>query len=262
MFQIFSTAIIFFYCAVTCAAQSGIPNEIDSAFAAGDYERVELLALRLQQEPITLSTEELVRINLTAGYAMIMMNREEDARACFRKVLDADSTTHLDPVRISPKFRMVFDEVKANYRREGSVPPQKTPAQILCRGPQPSSVLSNLILPGSGQWHEGRRVRGIVFLGAQIVAAGFLVRQLDRLNQSRETYLGERNPERISSAYERYNRDYQSTWTVGILNGFIYLAAQTDLALMKKKYPENDVISSVNCIPINSGVVVALTIRW
>lgn len=247
---------------VTCAAQSGIPNEIDSAFAAGDYERVELLALRLQQEPITLSTEELVHINLTAGYAMIMMNREENAREYFKKALDADPATHLDPVRISPKFRMVFDEVKANYRREESVSPQQSSTQILYRGARPSSVLSNLVLPGSGQWREGYRVRGIVFLGAQIVAAGFLVRQLDHLDQSRDSYLGEQNPERISSAYERYNRDYQSTWIVGILNGLVYLTAQTDLALMKKKYSENDIISSVNCFPINGGAAVALTIRW
>ncbi len=262
MFRFILAAIIFFCCAATCAAQSDIPNEIDSAFAAGDYERVELLALRLQQDPTTLSTEELVHINLTAGYAMIMMNREEDARACFRKVLDADSTTHLDPIQISPKFRMVFDEVKATYRREESVPPKQSPADIIYRGARPRSVLSNLILPGSGQWREGHRVRGAVLFGAQIIAASFLVWQLDHLNQSREDYLGERNPERISSVYERYNRDYQSTWFVGILNGVIYLAAQTDLALLKTRYSENDIISSVNCIPINNGAAIALKIRW
>jgi hypothetical protein len=140
----------------TVHAEDSLRVAVDSAFVRGQYEHVELLVLRegaaLEARPV----ETRVAVNLTVGYALIMLGRETDAEAFFRRALDADPTTQLDPVRISPKFRKVFDTVKAAYR-----PPLPKTAQnaIITSGPRVGSVLSNLILPGSGQFLEQRHRR-------------------------------------------------------------------------------------------------------
>ena len=63
---------------------------VDSAFARGQYEQVELLALRHVNDLITRPVETRVAVNLTTGYALIMLGREADAEGYFRRALDAD----------------------------------------------------------------------------------------------------------------------------------------------------------------------------
>ncbi|MBU1984178.1 hypothetical protein KJ815_07200, partial [bacterium] len=45
---------------------------VDSAFADGRFEQAELLVLRILQSGATLSADARARLNLTAGYAVIM----------------------------------------------------------------------------------------------------------------------------------------------------------------------------------------------
>jgi hypothetical protein len=68
-----------------CFAQSTLKSDVDSAFAHALYERVELLVLRGAPQLKDLPSEEHVAIHLTTGYALIMLDRENEAREYFRR---------------------------------------------------------------------------------------------------------------------------------------------------------------------------------
>ena len=244
--------------ALSCFAADDSPQSqllaIDSAFVGGHYSQVELLTLRLVQSGAPLTPEELSRVDLTAGYSLIMMNREPEAREYFRRALEVDPNLTLDPVQVSPKFRVVFDEVKANFQTGKSTesqiarPPGSHP-------PSSSAMLSNLIVPGSGQWHDGRHLRGAAFFLAQAASVGLLVWQINQLHDSHEDYLAETDPRRIADAYDAYNRDYTAAWGAGALVAAVYVAAQADLILFRPTVMNVQANRSVS-----PGIL--LTVRW
>jgi hypothetical protein len=249
--------------AIVCMVQLSLAADspcaaVDSAFIMGRYEQVELLVLRMGSELPKMQAEQQVDVNLTAGYALIMLGRETEAREYFRRALDADPATHLDPVRISPKFRTVFDDVKSTYR-PGSRP---IPVSTMTES-RPSAVFINLALPGAGQWMEGRRTRGAIFLGLQLASAGMVIWQADRLHHSSEAYTHEVRREQVQHAYDRYAADTQKMWISGAAAGVIYLAAQADLTLLRRRISFDDqTSSSFGFAPIKGGVGIQWVARW
>lgn len=233
-------------------ARADLPASVDSAFARGQYEQVELLVLRQAAQLTALPASDRVRVELTAGYALIMLGREADAREHFRRALDADPNTRLDPVRISPKFRTVFDDVKATYRRE------TRPLPVVASGPRPRAVLLNLALPGTGQMIEGRPWRGTILFTAQLAAAGVLVWRLDELRQSRHAYIHQTTRSRVPHDYDVYAADTRAAWIAGAAAGVVYLAAQTDLALL----PRRSTGQSLTLAPLHDGAALALSVSW
>ena len=212
---------------------------IDSAFVTGRYADVELLTLRILQSKAELTPQERARVNLTAGYALIMMNRETEARNYFKQALDAEPNLTLDPVQVSPKFRVVFDEVKAQHVSPAEALARTPDEKLTIRSmPSRQALFSNLILPGSGQWREGHRVRGAVFFVAQAASVAALVWQIGETRDSRAEYLAQINAERISETYDEYNQDYMLSWGAGALAGVVYLAAQADLILHRTSNQE------------------------
>jgi len=238
-------AILTLMCAVGSVtwAQTTPPPDllaVDSAFVAGRYEETEVLALRLLQTRSDLKPDEVARLNLTAGYALIMLGREDDARRYFSRALDAVPDLTLDPVQVSPKFRVVFDEVKAAHVQalplaDTTATPSMIEQTVRIAHPSRTALISNLILPGSGQWQEGHRLRGAAVFAVQALTVGILVRRVEQMRDSRAEYLAETDPARIAEAYDRYNEDFRAAWTAGILAGIVYLGAQTDLILIRPK---------------------------
>lgn len=243
-------------------SMAGLRTEVDSLFAAGDYERVELLVLRANEALDDLSIEDRANICLMAGFSMIMLERESDAREFFRRALDADPTLRLDPVRISPKFRVVFDDVKASYRaREPEA--SNSPTMTILSGPRVPSVLMSLAVPGSGQWREGKRWRGGLILGAQLAAAGAFIWRLDEFQRSRRAYLDEQDRSRVVAAYDRYYDNSRWAWATGIIAGVVYIAAQTDLALLRHRetIPQHP-IGVIEVKPELGGGQVIFAVQW
>jgi len=238
---------------------------VDSAFAEGRYEQVELLALRILHGENELPADERARLNLTAGYALIMLNREGEARGYFERALDAVPELTLDPVLVSPKFRVVFDEVKAARppvpTTGGLRPPEESGdsprREILAEGlirPSPRSHVMNLLIPGSGQWNEGKKLRGAAWFMLQAASVGVLVWRIGEMRDSREAYLVETETARISAAYDTYNRDYRLAWAAGFAAGLVYLGAQADLALLR--FPAKE--TAVKIKPMGDGIMLAV----
>ena len=172
----------------------------------------------------------------------------------FRLALGADPNLTLDPVQVSPKFRVVFDEVKASFQ-VGKSANMQTIHRPESLPPSPSAMLSNLIVPGSGQWRDERHVRGAAFFLAQAASVGLLVWQINQLHDSHEEYLAQTDPQRIADAYDTYNRNYAAAWGTGALAAVIYLAAQTDLILFRPTVMNMQANRS-----LSPGVT--LSVRW
>jgi hypothetical protein len=202
---------------------------VDSAFVNQQYEKAELLALRIIQGQPSLTNDERARLNLTMGYCATMLGREDDARLYFSRALDAVPDLQLDPVQVSPKFRVIFDEVKsgrATVREQEDARLSQVKSVRIAR-------FTNLIVPGTGQWQQGYRTRGAIVFGLQAASVAMLIWRWGKMNDTRESYLAETNRSLVQSDYDRYNRDYRLTWAAGLATGFVYLASQADLIWLK-----------------------------
>lgn len=228
---------------------------IDSAFVKGQYQEVELLTLRLLQSPGELTPQERSRVNLTTGYALIMQGREEDAKEYFHRALDAEPYLVLDPVQVSPKFRVVFDEVKAAHQT--TVSQNKLEPVVRESGPSKRAMISNLFLPGSGQWREGRPIRGSIFLLAQAASVAAFIYELQQARDTHADYLAETDPILIRKAYDTYDQHYRLSWGAGAVMGLVYMAAQADLVLHQN--PEQE-ISFRPVLGRDPGI--GLFVRW
>ncbi|RPH92464.1 hypothetical protein EHM69_12720 [candidate division KSB1 bacterium] len=243
-------------------AQPSTPDllAVDSAFVNNEYERVELLTLRILQSGVKLTEDESARLNLTAGYALIMLGRESDARSYFSRALDAVPNLTLDPVQVSPKFRVVFDDVKAARPKPGTEPKPDTTAVLQGLTKQDRQAwLSNLILPGSGQWKMGKRTRGAIIFGAQIGTLGWMIKEIIEMQDSRAEYMAETDPVKMRDKYNDYNRNYQNAWIAGISAGVIYIAAQADLVRLETKSGQE---FGWRVAPLQSGASVGLCVKW
>jgi hypothetical protein len=246
-------------CALAQSELSAQLLSLDSAFANGQYEQVELLSLRLLQDYPDLTPDEVARVNLTAGYALIMLNREAEARRCFARALDAVPDLALDPVQVSPKFRMVFDEVKASRPAQTETPPRPLPADTSAQRASSlfaSAMWSNLVVPGSGQWKLGYRLRGALLFGAEATCLTLLIINATEMQDSRADYLAATGPETIRRAYERYNQDYQASCIAGISAAVVYLAAQADLVRL------NGQASAVTMLPMTGAAGISFRVQW
>jgi hypothetical protein len=231
---------------------------VDSTFASGQYEQVELLVLRLLQGNPPPKADETARLCLTAGYALIMLGRETPARDYFARALDAVPDLTLDPVLVSPKFRMVFDDVKAS--RQLNLAQEKIrPEEKLLRANR-QSLLSNLIVPGSGQLQEGYPLRGALLFVAQAAAVGALLWSVDDMQDRQGEYLAESDPARMQAKYDSYDRAYQTVWIAGVATGVIYLAAQADLIRIKPRLRADKPQANLYMPLKMNGIGVA--IRW
>jgi len=199
--------------------------------------------------------DEFANLQVTAAFSMIMLDRETEARQFFTRALEAMPSLTLDPVLVSPKFRVVFEDVKAAFQEN-----ERTKPLALYRGADTKSHLFNLVAPGAGQLREGKTVEGICLLAVEAAAVGLWIHQLGVTSDSRAVYLAQTEPDAISRAYDDYDSDYRMVWTYGIASGLVYLAAQADLAFLKTKVKGNGNGLAVLLTPHGSGA--SLLINW
>jgi len=240
--------------APTLRAAPALRVTVDSLFAARQYEQVELSVLRAGDQLSAEPDSERIAICLTMGYSLVMLDRETDARDYFRRALDVNPHLQLDPLRISPRFRGVFDDVKANYRAPSD--PQVVNSETVWVSARPSSTLLNLVLPGVGQWREGRRWRGWLWSGLQVASLGAFVWHSQALHDRRWTYLHQTDRGQVKSDYRRYSTANSWAWASGIAAAAVYVGAQVDLALLRT--PKAASAISITPVPCGSGIQISL----
>ncbi|MBI5058740.1 hypothetical protein HZB60_03030 [candidate division KSB1 bacterium] len=220
---------------------------VDSAFVNGDYAQVELLALRLLQADTGWTVDARARVCLAAGYSLIMLDRAAEARHYFEQALDAVPDLTLDPVLVSPKFRTVFDDVKAAHvaRRPREDPPPTSamdrgsstavPASDALSPRRRGAVALNLLLPGAGHLRMQSPLRGAWWFVAEAGAVAFCASELARAREARQDYLRATDAADIERKYEDYNSAYRMSWISGGIAAAVYVASQLDLALVQRR---------------------------
>ncbi|NUO19690.1 hypothetical protein HUU59_09605 [bacterium] len=234
------------------AAQTNVVAEAESLFHAGDYERVELLALR-SANSLDLSESDRVTLELLGGYSLIMLEREEDARTHFQRALDLDSTLTLDPVQVSPKFRVVFDDVKSEWQLQRSlrVPKIRTVETTESRRARTESHIMNLFAPGAGFLSEREHLRGAVHLIAQTALTALWLSELKQNNDARKKYLDADSSSQAVDLYREYDDHHRRMWAFGLAAAGVYLASQLDLTLWRASKTPVTVSASANSLNLH-----------
>ena len=231
------------------AAPSPLVHQSDSLFHAGDYEQVELLALRAEQDTTLLTIEERIALHLNGAYSLIMLSRENDARRQYENALRLNPELTLDPVMVSPKFRGLFEEVKLAIQRERIAEPKR---EVVTRGARPLSLALNLFAPGVGHLREGRAIRGVSYLALEAALVGGWLYYAGESSDSRRAYLAERDRARVPSLYDEYDSNYRAMWAMASTAGAVYLLSQIDLILYRKQGV------TVAAIPLPQGVKIGV----
>ena len=237
------------------AAESSELAAADSLFQVGKFEAVELMVLRLGEQPETMTADEYADLQTLAGFSMIMLDREDSARDYFLKALEAKPELALDPIQVSPKFRIVFDEVKESFEAR-ETPTLAVPSSTI----RSSSHLLNLLLPGIGQIREDYTLRGVGWLTVQLASAGWLVYSLGKASDSRKDYLSQTEQSAIERTYDTYNSNHRVAWAAGITTAAVYLLCQADLALLSPRVTSDKSGAKIALGPEPRGV--RLSVHW
>ncbi|MBL0060710.1 MAG: hypothetical protein IPP40_04280 [bacterium] len=222
---------------VSCSgllAQTSLRAEADSLFYTGDYERVELLVLRASRNA-EIPDSQRVALELLGGYSLIMLQREAEARSHFQRALELDSTLVLDPVQVSPKFRIVFDDVKSEWQasRIQSIPTARVKEVTVWKGASIGSHLLNFAVPGTGFLNEKKYARGIIHFAAQAALTVLWLDEVSQNNSARKDYLAADSSSQAETLYNTYDDHHRRMWTFGLAAAGIYLASQVDLTLFR-----------------------------
>lgn len=193
----------------------GTVLQLEEFYTRGEYDRVVELAPAMLAESTRTRADSIAVLEL-AAFSEVALGRNRDARRTFRELLDIEPGLELDPQRVSPKIRAVFDGV----RRE--VPDRPEPASVdtvYRRRPVPLSV----IIPGAAQFGQGRRGAGYALLGFGVVSAGGLVAGIVGYEGARRDYLAATGSDDIAARYATANNWYRARTVLIGTTTFIWL---------------------------------------
>ena len=159
-----------------------------TAFGRAEYARaIEILHPLLYPEVILESDGEIVQARRMLGVAYLFENKPDDARREFRKLIELRPDYRfdplLDPQRVVDFFNGVVKEEEATIaaaeklrrEREKRIADERRRAAELLRMPptvvryERHSFAVNFVPFGAGQFQNGQRRKGWLFLGAEAV---------------------------------------------------------------------------------------------
>jgi hypothetical protein len=178
---------------------SPLVTRLDSAYQAGDYERVVQLAPAFLADSARTAADSSA-IDRTCAFALVALGRTDEAAAVFHRLLAKDPGLTLNPETVSPKIRAVFESVKAQLALPPSPPAPRPslPETVYLRRPVPLSVL----VPGLHQMKTGRPAAGYALAGATALSLAGLVLSHVEYNNARADYLRASTPQDIADRYQ------------------------------------------------------------
>lgn len=223
------TGAIILLCPVISASSlaqdsSGFESKLDSLYKCRNYNELETYALRTLHQSETISTTDRAILHKFLGIVYIIQGRENDGRFEFRRWLNLDPSGHIDSFAYPPPIIRVFEEAKSLVENEPvfqSDPPAKWK-------PGRDQVLKSLLVPGWGQYIQGKKNKGFTFLALQsFTIAGWVVCEHNLEIENRRYHL-ETEPERFDELYDKANRWNYARWGFALSATAVYLLAQTD----------------------------------
>jgi hypothetical protein len=201
--------------------------ESDPVLRAKDlYSRGEYLVLIDFAETVFSDTlglargerAELYRI-LASSY--VAVGNTESAKERFKKMLELEPETTMDPLTTSPKILSAFTEAKSEYDMEHAhLPGADSLGPVRIEREMRTDVwvrpaLESLLVPGLGQFDNGEHTKGLVFVASEVLSVAGLLTSQAWYEAAREDYALNTDPLKMEELYAEYNKWYM------VRNGFI-----------------------------------------
>jgi len=154
-----------------------------NAFFRGEYRRaIGLLNPLIYPELRLGSEDEVVQTHRMLGVAYLFEGQPEQARREFRKLLELAPDFQFDPYLESPRVveffqgvvreqRAELGDIEARLKKREAELARREPVRIVERRIEKRSYAVNFIPFGSGQFQNGNRRKGWLFLGAESALA-------------------------------------------------------------------------------------------
>ncbi len=184
--------------------------QVESRYAVQAYEEVIELAPSALAEP-AVSRLDSIQIGKLYAFSLVALGREQEAIVVFRQVLTQEPELVLDPRAVSPKIRGVFGRARHELE-SGPEPVLVFPSDtVYVRQPVPLSVL----VPGLGQLHNRKPVKGYALLAAGLASTVGLVASHVSYDRAHNEYLQATEPQVIGDKY-RVSNDWHRARAVFI----------------------------------------------
>lgn len=205
-----------------------MPAPLRDDYSSGRYQEMVEHADSLLAQSVGLTLPELARLHLWKGFGQAAMGDRLSARASFGVALSLDPSIELDPREVSPKIISEFEAARASRLDADEEP--VGPTYVVVGDSRPRAALRSMILPGWGQWSDGRRTKGAIFAAAACAAVGGWFAASSWEDDAHDRYLAATDTE-ISSAYDEYNQAYKTHRALGYGVIAVWAGAVADVLL-------------------------------
>ena len=197
---------------VSAMGQSGsVMGQLVAAYEKGDYQAVLQTAEAALKDTSTLSASDLIYVRTYMAFSLVAQEKEPEALAQFKILLQTKPKMELNPEFVSPKIIQVFKKAQSEIVQQDAT--ERAPSRILLNNEKPSkpsALWRSALWPGWGQSHRGDRTKGKVLRwGSLAVAAGLGVAYLGT-SISHRNYDDARNQDDAAFRYRNYNRWYRA----------------------------------------------------
>jgi hypothetical protein len=201
------------------------------------YQEVVLQAETLLAQPERMPVTEKCEILRLLALSYYARQDMQGALKNFAGILKLDNHYRLDPLEHSPKILAFFEEIR--HQTQAADPlyaPQKQDSLLTAvilintdslKQTAFEQMALSIVLPGSGQIAYGRKTKGWLLLGSNIVLLSGYIYFSFETNRLEEEYLQATQPEDIAAAWDDYNRTYKNRNLA--LGGFALLWLYTQI---------------------------------
>ncbi|RJP63757.1 MAG: hypothetical protein C4539_15705 [Ignavibacteriales bacterium] len=196
----------------------------------------------------TLNKNELIEVYTMKAVSHFALSQEVESKNCFIEILKLDKNFNPDPVKVSPKIILFFNDVKEEFLKtnaqvEKQTEPEKDSPKdsILAVNKNllfkektefKNYLMKSIILPGWGHLsHNGSSVKGWLLTSASILNTGALIYFIIDADKKEKDYLNQSDEVQIKSMYNKFNTSFKTRNVLITSLVAIWLYAQADLLL-------------------------------
>lgn len=234
--------ISFLLISLSCSyAQESSFEKVKKFFEAFDYSNVIKSSEELLQKG-NLNDSLKIETHLMRAIAFYSTGDEQSTRRSFENVLRIKNNYTPDPSRVPPRLIQIFGEVKTEYLKNNpdiSSPKDTTKARQEIKsndfGPTKSAAITNLLLPGVGQFQLGNTSKGWIMSSASVLNLGAMIYFFIDTKKKENDYLNESDKSLIPKKYNDYNSSYKIRNVLVITYVAIWVYSQIDLLFFDKQ---------------------------
>ncbi len=216
-------------------------DKVKKLFEAFDYNSVIKSSEELLQKG-TLSNSLTVELYIMRAIAFYSNGDELSTRKSLENILKIKKDFLPDPSRIPPKLIQIFGEVKTEYMRnnhniEMPKDTMKTKQEVKPEdfGFLRSAAITNLLLPGIGQFQIGNTDKGWIMSSASALNLGAMIYFIIDTRKRENDYLNESDRTLITQKYNDYNKAYKVRNILIATYAAIWVYSQIDLLFSDDK---------------------------